>query len=313
MGVFSFKNGVAFFAEESTPGTLETFAGSHGGLAISNPQPNIDVGRQQREILLPQKGTLASLATTFSGGLTFNAELKGGPSLGVAPKAGAILKMAGFQETLDPGVDVQYDLADNDVHHSMALHLHDGSGGAIQFASAGALANVVFSVGAIGEFIQMACTAIGAYVPVADVSEISTTIETKAPPVFRSGLFTVGGFALKVRSFSLDIGNQIILDPLVDSPSGFALARISQRTPTLTFEAELEKVSVHDFYGLVASDIENALVIRTEDTNNNTIRFDASKLNYITPTLGDSNNAPTVQMQAEINYGGANELKITID
>lgn len=310
----NFNQGALFLAEESTPGTLETFASGDGGFAISAIQPAPEIGRQEQNIITPNLGTLASVATTFAGGMTFTTQLKGGSALGVAPKAGAILRMAGFTETLNSGTSVEYDLGGTFARHSAAFDVNDDAGGnSFRFASAGCLANIVLSVGAVGEFLAMACTVRGTYEDASDVSPLSPTIETKIPPVFREGIFQVGGVSLKARSFSLDLGNNVILQPDIGSSSGFKLAKVVNRAPVITFEAELENVATHDFYGLVKANTENTLLIRSENITNNTITIEASKCKYNDPSLANADGAPVVTMQAQLNIGGTNEVKITLD
>jgi hypothetical protein len=77
----------------------------------------------------PVKATLGKTQGVYGGGLyqiTFDQEIKGSGSEGVAPECGVPLIVSGMSETIDPGVSVAYQTA-SDGHQTATIYLyHDG-------------------------------------------------------------------------------------------------------------------------------------------------------------------------------------------
>ena len=309
----SFKKALLLSAIESVPGTPETLVAGDGAMVIRNPQYSQNNNNIQRDFISPDHGTLASIPGSISGQITFDTELKGGASLGVAPQVGKILKMCAFAETLNPPTNTTYALQGSTfVHGTIAFDLQDDAGGnGPRYSLKGAQGNMVFSA-EVGAFMNLGVTMTGAYITPTDLAALSPTFETKAPPVFRNGTFTIGGTALKVRSFSIDLQNQIILTPDINEQSGFALARYGSRTPQITFEAELVNIATHDFTGLIEAGTESALVLESEVIANNTVRLDATKLQYTNFAISNVDNIPVASITGQLNRGGTNELLITL-
>lgn len=309
----SSKKAILLAALESVSGTPETLVVGDGGLAITDISYSPDIKLLPRNIISSTFGQLAAVPGAKSASVNFTTELKGGGAAGTAPLLGIILQMCGFTETVNAAVDVQYALANTGLQTgTMAYDLQDAvSGNGPRFSIFGAMGNPTFAAN-VGEFATVSVDMLGGFTAVTDVAPLSPTIETLAPPVFQNGTFTIGGVALKVRSFSLSPANQLALIPDINAASGYDRVAYVDRAPTFSFVAELEKVSVHNFMGLIEAGTESALVISTAAVAGNTVRIDATKLQYTTPTLGETDGIPTISMQGQLNKGGTNELLITV-
>lgn len=309
----SFKKALILSAIEATPGTAETLVAGDGAMVVRNPQYSQNNTNIERDFISPDHGTLASLPGSISGQISFDTELKPGASLGVAPQVGKLLRMCGFSETLDAGVDVEYALGGSGFEHgTVAFDLQDdGGGNGPRYAIKGAHGNLVFSA-EVGGLMNIAATLTGAYITPTDVAALSPTFETKIPPIFKDGTFTIGGVALKVRRFSIDLRNQIVLTPDINEASGFALARYGSRAPQITFDAELTTITTHNFTGLIENATESALVLQSQVTANNTVRMEATKLQYTNISFNNQDNIPVVSVTGQLNRGGTHELLIRL-
>jgi len=309
----SAKKAIVLNALEATAGVKETLVAGDGGLAITEITYNPDIRLLPRQIISATFGQLAAVPGSKSAALSFTTELKGGGSAGSAPELGIVLQGCGFAETVNAGVDVEYALANTGLQTlTSAYDIQDAvSGNGPRFLIFGAQGNITISA-SVGEFGQTKVDLLGAFDPIVDVAPLSPTIEILAPPAFINGTFTIGGTALKVRSFEINTGNQLALIPDINAASGFDRVEYVDRAPTFSFVAELEKVSVHDFMGLVEAGTESALVIVTPAVAGNTVRIDATKLQYTTPTIGETDGVPTISMNGQLNKGGTDELLITV-
>ena len=309
----SYKKAILLAEIEATPGTPETLVVGDGGLVVTELSYNPDISLLQRNAITQDFGQLAAVSGTFAGRLDFASELKGSGAAGVASAIlDDLLQMVGFGAgVVVADTSVTYDLASSGLKTgtlAMDLQDTDGSDGP-RFSIAGAMGNLVIS-GRVGEIAQARFAMQGIYQNIADVAPLSPTFETVIPPVFRNGTFTIGGVALKVRSFSIDLGNRIVLIPDINAANGFAYATYVDRQPTLTFEAELVAVATHDFAGLIKANTESALVIKTPVAAGNTVQISASKLQYTGMSINNQDNVPIAAMQCQLNKGGTNELEI---
>lgn len=310
----SYKKAILLAEIEATPGTPETLVVGDGGLVVTDLSYSPEISQLKRNAITQDFGQLASVSGTFAGRIDFTTELKGSGAAGTEPLLDDILRMCGFGAgVVVPATSVTYDLASTALKNgTLAVDIQDtdGSDGP-RLAIAGAMGNLVIS-GRVGEIAQVRASLQGLFIDPTDVSPLAPTFETVIPPVFRNGTFTVGGVALKVRSFSVDLGNRIVLIPDINAANGFAYASYVDREPTVTFEAELTDIATHNFLGLIKNNTESALVIKTPVAAGNTVQLSASKLQYVGMSLQNVDNVPIAAVQCQLNKGGTNELEIQL-
>jgi hypothetical protein len=113
----------------------------------------------------------------------------------------------------------------------------------------GARGTVKFS-GVVGEPIYAEFDFMGAYNPLADATQLIPTVSFLAPPLLHSANLMIGSFSPVVKSVSFDIGNKLAPREDVNSTSGYKSFMITDRDPTGQFDAEMETVATHNWYGL---------------------------------------------------------------
>lgn len=117
---------VILMALETTEGFDPGLSASTDAILIENPQFAHNAIMLDRA---PVKATLGKSQNIYAGGLnqlTFEQEMKGSGSLGVAPECGVPLIACGMSETVNGGVDVVYQTA-SDNHQTVTIYdFHDG-------------------------------------------------------------------------------------------------------------------------------------------------------------------------------------------
>ena len=309
----SYKKGILLVELEGTPGTAETLVVGDGGLVITDIQPSWDVSLLKRNAITQDFGQLAAVSGSFAGGITFETELKGSGSAGVADAIlDDLLQLVGFGAgVVVADTSVTYDLVSVDMPKgTLAFDLQesDGSDGP-RFMIYGAVGNLVIS-GIVNEFMKLRFEMRGILAPAADVTPLSPTFGSVIPPVLRNGTFTLGAAARKGRSFEINLNNRITFNPDINASRGFAFAEITDREPTATLAMEYTKVGTHNFQGVLEANTEAAMVIKTPVAAGNTIQLSATKLQYVGMGLNNVDGKPIAAMQCQLNKGGTNELEI---
>lgn len=112
----------------------------------------------------------------------------------------------------------------------------------------GAMGNVVIE-GETGKKIWCTFTFLGRWITVTDVALPAFAPGLESPMYLADGTFTVGGDALKIGKFSLDLGNNVVASLDVNADAGIAHADIPDYDTVLSIDPEAELVANHDFYG----------------------------------------------------------------
>lgn len=190
---------------------------------------------------------------TASATIKFRVPLKGSGVDATAPEWGDALKACGFVEVI--GATSTYKTsstftgAGGNPAQSYTVAVFENG---VRYPISGALGNVVFSgnCGA-GEPGWMDFTFQGAYNAPTDLVMLAPTYDTTIAPAFRGGaLAFAGGTPKGVSSFTLDMGNQIVLGQDVNAATGIYGARITSRKPTGSVNPEMQLLSVIDHFAL---------------------------------------------------------------
>lgn len=194
----------------------------------------------ERSRVRRSRGTLPHV---FGGSLlqvTFDIELKGSGSAGVAPEFGPILRACGLAETIVATTSVAYEPA-SDAHDSVTLYYFDDNG--VMRCLSGARGTISFNaeVGSVG-LAEVTLTGHETALPADDTIPAEDYDDTIPVPFIGAG-FSVGGFSPIISSLTLDAGNQVVTPPDANSASGFGPVRISKRDVTGSFNPEATTVA----------------------------------------------------------------------
>ncbi len=109
----------------------------------------------------------------------------------------------------------------------------------------------------------------------------AATLDSVVPPIFKNGVFTLGGTALKPSSFRMDCGLSVS-EPIMDGTAADAWSGkvITDRLPTGNFQIQVEDLATFDPYAKEASAEQMALVFASGPaaTQYNRVRIEADKL-----------------------------------
>ncbi len=120
--------------------------------------------------------------------------------------------------------------------------------------------------------------------------------------------FSFGSWQPCISSFSMDLGNNVVMRPCTTDVSGFASAIITDRNITASFDPESALVADYDIYGDWESGTQRALTYMLEDADGG-IKFDINKAQVTTITSSDRDG---VQIDEVSVRGNEDDLNITV-
>lgn len=194
---------------ETTYGTDAVPTGAANAILATNvefkPMEGQDVSR---ELELPYLAAQPTVATALFSTLSFRVELAPSGTAGTAPAWGVLLRACGVAQTLSAGVSVTYNpISDN--HESASIYFWIGG---TRYVIKGARGTAVLRCTAQGIlYIEFAFTGLFSVAseqarPTPDLAafkkpQVATTVNTPT--------FTIDGTAFVMRSFALDLGNDV--------------------------------------------------------------------------------------------------------
>lgn len=195
----------------------------------------------------PVKPSLGMMQGIFAGTLmevTFDVEIKGSGSSGVAPEVGPLLRACGMAETIDAGNSVEYAPA-SENHESVTIYYYeDGS----LYKLTGCRGNVSMNLetGAAGKF---SFTLTGHVSGPTDDTMPTVSYDATTPPPVINASFSVGGYPAVINALSLDLGNSIATPPSMSAEDGYSEIIISDRDVTGSFDPEATTVAAKGWIG----------------------------------------------------------------
>lgn len=191
-----------------------------------NPMEGQDV---DRNLDMPWMGNSASIVAGKYAKIAFKIELKGSGAAGTPPAFGPLLRACAMAEVIVAATSVTYNRVST-AHSSVTIYFNvDGT----LFKMRGARGNVVQRVTAQG-IVYLEFEFTGLYDGPAAQAKPTPTLGTQLsafPQVASSAntpIFTIGGTAHALRSFSLNLGNQVEPRLLINQEE-IIIARIAEQ------------------------------------------------------------------------------------
>lgn len=239
-----------------------------------------------RELDMPWLGGQKTIPTDLYQKLSFKVELQPSGALGVAPGWGPLLRACGCAQSIAAGVSVTYNPISSAME-SATFYLHiDGS----RFLLTGARGNAKFTVNPQGipyiEFeytgLWLAASATADAVPTL-TGFINPQIASKA----NTPVFTVGGQALIMRQFMMDLGNQVERRFLINDHS----VLITDRAESIETTVEAIALGTLNPFALAAAQSTVAVVLQHGTTAGNRATLNVSAAQVMrTPNLENNQN-----------------------
>lgn len=142
----------------------------------------------------------------------------------------------------------------------------------------------------------------------------TVTPNVSLPPILKAGTFTIGGTALTIAKFELDLGNTVEHRQSAGAATGSAHAMITDRDVTVSIDPEAELVATSDFYGQWLAGTEAALILVFTSAGADKFTLTLPKLQYKEIAPGDRNGIFTYDINAQANASatGDDELSLVV-
>lgn len=294
----------ASFGTPATP-----LPGSHAVACRSAAPAQINSETVKRTLLKGYKGNFGSFAVGEYRQLEMEVELGSSGAAGTAPKFGAMLIGCGAAETISAGVSAAYaPVNSGEPYYTLYCYL-DG----LRFALEDAKATVVFEMNA-KQIPVMKYTWIGKYVAMTDTALPGGAVFTAQADPFTVGkantpTFTIGGVALRLQSFSLDWGNQLVWR---DMPN-FQGVVCNDRMPTARAVFEQDTMAVQNWAEVRRLGTKLALAIVHGVGAGKIVQIDAPKLQMnADPTMSEDSGITQVSTSWDVMpTSGSDEFLFT--
>lgn len=203
------RSKILLAAIEATYGTDAAPTGAANAIQATNvklsPMNGSDVSR---DLDTPWMGAQPTIPAELHMSLSFDVELAPSGAAGTAPAWGPLVRGCGCAETISAGISVTYNPV-SDGHEAVTFYIWIG---ATLYKATGARGSAKLSFTAQG-VPKAEFTFQGLYVAPADAAPVTPDLSAFAKPLLatmsNTPTFTIGGTALVLRTFALDLGNKV--------------------------------------------------------------------------------------------------------
>lgn len=306
------KRSVFSAKAEGTPGTAESLTTAEAVFNVYNLKTRPVITVNSRDGQGSSLDNLPGVPGAYGGEMTFETDLIGGAT---APKWASVLFLGcGAKNTA--GV-LTPESRPPEVSGSGAATLtlggyEDGRRKVLKGCMGNArLLNVV------NELCRWEFTFTGLWVdPPTDTALIAPTYPTTAPLRFASSGFTMASAAIPpIRSWTFDMGNQVVLREDSSNSTGYHTAVITGRDPTVRIDPEAALVATYNAYGKLTGRTEEAMAWSLGSVGNR-VAFAAPKCQIREIGDGERNGLRLDEILFQLNRSAAagdDSWQITVD
>lgn len=261
-----------------------------------------------RDLMLPYLGNQGVLLAGVYARLEFDVEIAGAGALGDIPKYGSLLRIAGFSETVEAGVAVEYSIVETGVESGSIYFVSDK----VQHVMLGCQANVALTFTAKG-IPRYRFTVIGLLGTISDLGAMpaATTAGWITPVIVSkaNSVMTLHGWTSAAESLSVDLGNVLTPRFLI----GDERMLISDRSATGTAVVEARPIATIDWFARARNRTRGALSLVHGTTAGNTVEIAAPAVEVGRPTQGQTDNIVNYTVPLMLcPEDGLDELTITV-
>jgi len=226
--------------------------------------------------------------------ITFDVELAGAKTAGIAPGYGCLLRACGLSETINATVDVVYQPVSSGYESVTLNYLRKNNAGTNQLHKVtGCRGSVSFSLSKEG-IPMMSFKFVGFYTRPVDVTAVVANTTAFADPLPISNAqtsLTIGAYSPIAESLSIDLAQEVKPRNVINQNE----VVITDRKPTGSTSVQAPDVSTKDFFAEVES--HNGVTLQTLQLIHGT-----------TPGNIIQINAPKVQLTSIAEQDGDGEL-----
>lgn len=292
---------------EAAYGTDPTPTGGANAMQMTNVQVEPMAGQSvSRDLLFPYLGHQGVLLTGTHGTIAGDIEIAGSGAAGTAPAWGPLLKACGFAETIDVGVDVQYNPISATFSSVTIYYNLDG----VQHILLGCRGSMSLSLVPL-QVPRMRFSFTGLSGTITDVALPAVTLTgfTKPVPVNKANTtMTLHGWTAIAESLSIDIANQVEPRFLIGEES----VEIVDRMSTGSAVVVATSLATKDWFSIAAAETLAALAVQQGTVAGNIITLAAPKVQIGRPTQGVSQGIANYSLPLMLRpSAGDDELVIT--
>lgn len=307
------KNRILLAKLETVIGTDPTPTVGANAVEVRNLKINNSADVLQRDNI---RGNISQVAPVIGKRyveISFDVEIKGSGSVGVAGQLSALLQACSFAETASVGSSVVYlpTSVQNAKTCTLWVYNLDTGSARLQKINA-AVGNVSFKIEA-GQVGIASFAMRGTYNLPTDVALPSApTYETTTPPAVENAAFTLNSIStLIVKSLGIDMANEVAVCDDISSPAGIKKFIIAGRKPKGTFDPEAGLVAGYDWWTDWAASTKRALSVAVGATAGNIITITAPKVVVTGIKDGDNGGVLTADNSFELGLNaGDDEISI---
>lgn len=267
------KSKIILLKTEATYGLDPAPTGALNALLLTDvelrPMEGEDV---RRNVELPFMGAQEEIPTGLRVSLTGSFELVGSGTAGLAPAWGPLMRISGVAEVVTAGSKVEY-LPVSDGHESGAVHFWMGP---TRHVILGARATATLTVNAQGIPV-VRVTVTGLFVRPADQARPAVDVSAWQKPQVASKAntptFTIAGLPFVMRTFSLDLANDVQPRLLV----GQERIIIVDRNETIATTVEAVPMAVYNPYARAEDGTRQAIVLTHGTAAGKRVRIEAGQ------------------------------------
>lgn len=215
--------------------------------------------------------------------VSFQTEVIGSGSLGVAPRLGALLKACAMAEVVSAGSSVIYNPTTSPQTSVTLWFYVDGR----KYVVNGCVGTVKLTAPA-GKQGMFDFSFKGLYTAPIDSALVTPTYETTidTPALVKSSSFLVNSVALVVQQMELDLANTIAMRPSISASKGVVGFYVTDRKPVVTIDPEAVPIANYDWRTDVLTN-PRAITMQIGQTTGNICAVSVPKFNALDFSYAD--------------------------
>lgn len=241
--------------------------------------------------------------------VSFDVELKGSGSIGVAGQLSDLLQACCLSETVSAGSSVVYVPADPNSQKGCTIYVYDlDSGSAVLKKVTGAIGDVTLKLTA-GQIGVLSFSFKGLYNAPTSVALPGTpTYEATTPPIIQSAALSVNAVTTLVsKEVSIGLKNSIAERDDISSPYGIKAFFVTSRAPDATIPIEAVLPGTYDPNSLFVGSTAQALSVVIGTATGNKCTITAPKMILTKNANGDDGGILTQDLAFMLGLNAGND------
>lgn len=262
---------------------------------------------EERDVEMATLGKKASLLGKIYAEISFQVELQGSGTRGVAPRIGDLLEACAYTETIVAGSSVNYNPGSAGFKSATIYCYIDGRLHIVKGATGNIKKTIAAGKRALYEFTMK-----GLYTAFTEVALPSVTYENKdgvqiVPPIAKGCTLSLNSVtSLVVQQVEIDLGNKIAMRDSLGGTDGIAGFAFTGRNPSITLNPEAVSLSTYDFRADLLK-TPRAFSLQLGTVAGNIITHSAPKLNTTGFEYADRDGVLVESIKGELAEDSGND------